>query len=239
MAESIKEVFHEARRELGVVVAPFAIHANQLGVVVTDNQGLPQTESLPGGMVCENSTCDDTARQRLASLGERAFFDAEKVGRPMRELFPPEVATPTVILGYLATTRFTEEMQDRGFRFLELPEINDSSLPDYQVEIVNAAHARLKMIANRRFGADPWPMYPGFLPESFSLTDMQDVHEKITGFNGDKANFHRDAKDSEWFEGTGVKIQPPGRGRPAELYTLANKKTLAVNQGNSTLWWIS
>lgn len=80
----------------------------------------------------------------------------------------------------------------------------------YHRDVIVAAHERLRQKAL-------YSMAPAFaLPDEFTLTELQPIHEVIIGTPLNKKSFRRRLESAEILDETGKTTK--SRGRPAKLY---------------------
>lgn len=174
--------------------------------------------ALPGGFVGPEETLDAAARRVLVgkagfAAGEGAWLEQlYTFGDPARD---PRMRTLTVAyFALLPHARLMEAMAARTD--LELRPLTDLTEPlafDHGA-IVMTAHDRL------RGKLDYTPVAFALLPDRFTLRDLQQVHEAISGTAYHKPAFRRRMLDSGWIKPTGQR-ETDTTFRPAELYSLA------------------
>jgi 8-oxo-dGTP diphosphatase len=173
--------------------------------------------ALPGSFVHADEDLDDTARRTLrdkvgVEAPSRQFRSFGRIDRDPRMRI--------VSIGYQALLPAEQALRlvDDGHQFAGLrdevwraPNGRRLALPFDHDEIVAAA------LRDLRFHLDHDSWSYGLLAPSFSLRELQQVHEAVRGRSLNKPAFRKRLIESGWIEPTGK--METGRGfRPAELY---------------------
>jgi 8-oxo-dGTP diphosphatase len=171
--------------------------------------------ALPGGFVRPEETLDAAARRVLLEKAGFAGGDGgwlEQLytfGAPSRD---PRMRTVSVAyFALLPHARLAQAVASRDD--LTLLPVGGSAEPlafDHAV-IIAAARERL------RGKLDYAPVAFALLPALFTLRDLQQVHEAISGTACNKPAFRRRMLDTGWIEATGQR-ETDTAFRPAELY---------------------
>jgi len=174
--------------------------------------GMP---ALPGGFVGPDETLDDAARRVLF---DKAGFEAGEgswleqlytFGDPARD---PRMRTISVAyFALLPHARLERAVASRTDLAIEPVAGCTGTLAFDHGAIIAAAHERL------RGKLDYAPLAFALLPELFTLRDLQQVHEAISGTAYHKPAFRRRMLDTGWIEPTGER-ETATAFRPAELY---------------------
>jgi 8-oxo-dGTP diphosphatase len=189
----------------------------QLTVLLQRREAEPFSShlALPGGFVQVDEGLDDAARRILCdkagfAIGEGAWLEQlYTFGAPDRD---PRMRTVSV--AYFALLPSAQLAQAVASRYdLNLIPVVGHPEPlafDHAL-ILATAHDRL------RAKLDYTPIALALLPDLFTLRDLQNVHEAITGTNLNKPAFRRRMIDTGWIEPTGLR-ETETAFRPAELY---------------------
>lgn len=171
--------------------------------------------ALPGGFVGPEETLDAAARRVL--LGKAGFAAGEGAwleqlytfGDPARD---PRMRTVTVAyFALLPHARLMAAMAARTDLVIQpLADLAEALAFDHAA-IVTTARDRL------RGKLDYAPVAFALLPDRFTLRDLQQVHEAISGTTYHKPAFRRRMLDTGWIEPTGQR-ESDTAFRPAELY---------------------
>jgi 8-oxo-dGTP diphosphatase len=171
--------------------------------------------ALPGGFVGPEETLDAAARRMLLdkagfTAGEGGWLEQlYTFGDPARD---PRMRTVTI--AYFALLPQARLMQAVAVRedLLLLPVTG-------RAEQLASDHAAIVATALERLRGklDYAPIAFALLPELFTLRDLQQVHEAISGADYHKPAFRRRMLDTAWIEPTGLR-ETDTAFRPAELY---------------------
>ncbi|WP_157216564.1 NUDIX hydrolase [Flavisphingomonas formosensis] len=181
--------------------------------------------ALPGGFVRIDESLDDAARRVLS---EKARMD----GAYMEQLYSfgavgrdPRMRIITVAyFALLPAERFAAAL--RAGPGLTLARIaapgadGPATATDADGPLALAFdHAEILSLAVRRLRGklDYSPVGFALLPDLFTLRQLQDVHEAISGMSLNKPAFRRRMLDKGWLEPTGER-ETGASFRPAELY---------------------
>lgn len=197
-------------------IAVFTIRDDALHALLIRRGNPPYagTWALPGGFLDIDEDLDACAARELAEeTGVRDVYLEQlhtfgAVGRDPRER--------VVSVGYFALTpaeRLAVQAGDdaadaRWFRLDGLPQLAFD-----HADIIAAAHRRL--VAKLDYSTIAFQ----FLPETFTLGELQRVYETLLDAGLDKRNFRKWAQALEQIEATG-EVRRRGSHRPARLYRL-------------------
>jgi 8-oxo-dGTP diphosphatase len=171
--------------------------------------------ALPGGFVQVDEGLDDAARRILAAkagfaAGEGAWLEQlYTFGAPDRD---PRMRTISVAhFALLPSERLVQAVDSRGdLVLMPVGNLTEPLAFDHAL-ILATAHDRLKG------KLDYTPIALALLPERFTLRDLQNVHEAVTGSAFNKPAFRRRMIDTGWIEPTGER-ETETAFRPAEMY---------------------
>jgi len=195
--------------ELSVRVIPFAVGRDGLEVVLCRVENPPLDATLPSGRL-----------QRGESLTECAARVArETLAIPpdyLEQLYTFSVAGPVVqaIVAYSAILSAGTRAAVARYSGASVHHVDSlEGLSEVDRGILDYAKMRLRA----KLGYSNIGFY--FLPEEFTLSDLQDVYESVIGRDLDKRNFRRRVLAAGIVESVGVKR--PTSHRPASLYRFA------------------
>jgi 8-oxo-dGTP diphosphatase len=168
--------------------------------------------ALPGGFVRIAESLDDAARRELleetgldcAAVGQIGAFGAP--GRDPRER--------VISIAYLAVVRMDSVTLRAGTdaaHALWWPSDSLPSLAFDHAEILSRARERL------RDEVATTPLAATFLPEEFTLSELQASHEALAGEALDKRNFRKWALSQGFLRATGT-VRSGDQNRPPALY---------------------
>lgn len=195
--------------ELSVRVIPFAVGGDGLEVVLCRDANPPLVATLPSGQLKHGESLSDCA----------ARVSRETLSIPpdyLEQLYTFSVAGNVVqaIVAYsaiLSADTRSNVARFAGARFHHVDSLE--GLSDIDRGILDYAKVRLRA----KLGYSNIGFY--FLPENFTLSDLQDVYESVIGRALDKRNFRRRVLAAGIVEAVGVKR--PTSHRPASLYRFA------------------
>jgi 8-oxo-dGTP diphosphatase len=195
--------------ELSVRVIPFAVGGDGLEVALSRAPGQSLPATLPSGQLQREESLTDCA-ERIAR---------ESLSIPpdyLEQLYTFSVAGSVVqaIVAYsaiLSANTRSDIVRHSDAQFHHVDSLN--SLSDVDRGILDYAKMRLRA----KLGYSNVGFY--FLPEEFTLSDLQDVYESVIGQALDKRNFRRRVLAAGIVEAVGSKR--PTSHRPASLYRFA------------------
>ena len=203
---------------LAVDVAAFAMHAGELQVLLVQRGTLPhaQTWALPGGFVQHNEELHEAALRELreetsVSLEPRHLEQFFTFGAPNRDPRGRIVSVAHLAVLPHGTVKVTSGSGtlDAGW----FPAHNPPPLAFDHAAILERA---LKRLQTRLEYAQ---LALEFLPETFTLPELQEVHEAILARKLDKRNFRKRLLAQGLLVASGERRN--GVGRPAQLYRRA------------------
>jgi 8-oxo-dGTP diphosphatase len=194
-----------------VRVLLFSLRANRLQVLLDRPEAEASTPwELPGSEIEASQSLDETASHcltRFSGLKEAYLEQLYTYGDPLRAGGRRVVAV--VYFAVIPTgTRPIQVKDDAAARWFPVEELPCLAL-DY-AEVVRYGLRRL------RYKLEYTAVGFQLLPETFSLSELQQTYELILGEKLDKRNFRRRILDADIIEPT--QQQRSGEGRPAMLY---------------------
>ncbi|MDE5813041.1 MAG: NUDIX hydrolase [Muribaculaceae bacterium] len=206
-----------ARHYVSVDCVIFGLHEGKLNILLIKRRMMPGRDkwSLMGGFVEEDESLDDAAKRVLFQLTGLEDVYMEQVGT--FGAVDRDPGARVISVAYCALLNFDE--QDHGrvtandAHWIPLDEMPELFF-DHPA-IVGRALEYLRQQVNRK------PIVFKFLPELFTLSQLQSVYEAILGERLDKRNFRKRITDSQALEKTDL-IDKSGSKRGATLYRLRN-----------------
>ncbi|HYI14021.1 MAG TPA: hypothetical protein VEX37_01420 [Thermomicrobiales bacterium] len=195
--------------ELSVRVIPFAVGGDGLEVALCRPPEHSSPASLPSGQLRrDESLTDCAARVARETLSIPPDY--------LEQLYTFSVAGTVVqaIVAYsaiLSANTRADIMRHSNAQFHHVDSLD--SLSDAERGILDYAKVRLRA----KLGYSNIGFY--FLPQEFTLSDLQDVYESVISRSLDKRNFRRRVLAAGIVEAVGVKR--PTSHRPASLYRFA------------------
>ena len=200
---------------VGVDCVIFGLHEGKLNILLIKRRMMPGKGqwSLMGGFVEEIESVDDAAKRVLHQLTGLENVYMEQVGT--FGSIDRDPGARVISVAYCALLNFDEQDHQRvtendahWIPFDEIPEL----FFDHP-QIVEKALEYLRLQIHRK------PLVFQFLPELFTLSQLQSVYEAILGEKLDKRNFRKRILDIYSLEKTD-KIDKSGSKRGATLYKL-------------------
>lgn len=186
--------------------------------------------ALPGGFVRIDESLDDAARRVLRDKGGLRDLWLEQLytfGDPGRD--PRMRIVSVAYVALVAPERMPPTGGDRAVLPLTVPWAGEAGGPVEALEEGRPAplafdHARILGTAVQRLrGKLDWtPAIYALLPETFTLRDLQRVHETVLGAEVNKDSFRRKKLMSGELEATGERERDVVH-RPAERYRFAGR----------------
>ena len=204
-----------ARHYVGVDCVIFGLHEGKLNILLIKRRMMPGRDkwSLMGGFVEENESVDDAAKRVLYQLTGLEDIYMDQVGT--FGAIDRDPGARVISVAYCALLNFDEQdhkrVNDNDARWIPLDEMPELFF-DHPL-IVEKALEYLRQQVNRK------PLVFQFLPELFTLSQLQAVYEAILGEKLDKRNFRKRIMDSQALEKTDL-IDKSGSKRGATLYKL-------------------
>lgn len=204
-----------ARHYVGVDCVIFGLHEGKLNILLIKRRMMPGRDkwSLMGGFVEENESVDDAAKRVLHQLTGLEDIYMDQVGT--FGAIDRDPGARVISVAYCALLNFDEQdhqrVNDNGACWIPLDEMPELFF-DHPL-IVDTALQYLRQQVNRK------PLVFQFLPELFTLSQLQSVYEAILGEKLDKRNFRKRILDEGALEKTDL-IDKSGSKRGATLYKL-------------------
>lgn len=173
--------------------------------------------AFPGGLLENDETAEQAVRRILeqqtgvsrAYLEQLAVFDD-----PQRDPFGRVISLAYFALISADGVKLRTTDKYSGVRWTEV-----GHLPKLAYDHKRIAEAALKRLRERLMYSDiAWSL----LPDSFTLTELQTVHEAILGETIDKRNFRKKVLALGLLKP--LRRQATGRHRPARLYRFADRQ---------------
>lgn|SRR5690625_5187955 len=195
-------------------VVIFTIREERLSVLLRRRPRPPFAGArvLPGGRVRLDETLEEAANRQLAEKTGITGVYLEQLytfGDPARD---PRGRTIAVSYYALVPYNRLRSPEDRP----ELAWYQVDELPELGFD-----HARIIAMAQERLSAklDYSTIALQFMPERFTLSELQRVYESILGEPLDKRNFRKRVRNLHCLEDTGERYRG-GNHRPAKLFRL-------------------
>ena len=207
-----------ARHYVSVDCVSFGLHEGKLNILLIKRRMNPGRDqwSLMGGFVEDGESLEDAAQRVLHQLTglENVYMDqVGTFGDPDRD-----PGARVISVAYCALLNFDEQdhqrVTDNGAQWVPLEEMPQLFFDHPQ--IVEKALQYLRQRVHSK------PLVFKFLPELFTLRQLQGVYEAILGEKLDKRNFRKRIADSNALEKTAL-IDKSGSKRGATLYRLKDK----------------
>ena len=204
-----------ARHYVSVDCVIFGLHEGKLKILLIKRRMMPGRDkwSLMGGFVKESESLDDAAKRVLSQLTGLENVYMDQVGA--FGAIDRDPGARVISVAYCALLNFDEQDHERvtandayWIPLDEMPEL----FFDHPA-IVEKALEYLREQVNRK------QIVFKFLPELFTLSQLQSVYEAILGEKLDKRNFRKRIMDAGVLEKTNL-IDKSGSKRGATLYKL-------------------
>lgn len=203
---------------LSVDAVLFTYHDETLKVLIVERANHPDNGmwGLPGGFINEeqDNTLEDAILRKLKEKTGVIPPYIEQLCTVGNNLRDKRSWSVTVCYTALITHQACEHHIDTvdSVKWVSIDEIEKMPLAFDHADLYLQARDRLKQ-------KSLYSIVPGFaLPEIFTLTELQHVHEVLIGKTLQKKSFRRRLEQADLLIDTGEKRQE--RGRPANLYRL-------------------
>ena len=222
------------RPSVAVDVVCLTVDAGRLSVLMYERKEAPQqgTSALPGGFVQVDESLDDAAARLLRDKAGLTRVFLEQLftfGDPRRD--PRGRVITVAYYALLDAARFGKATAKK--MHLRVPWKGKTGGP---VDVLDGADEKLELFldhadiiglaVNRLRGKlDYTPVGFQLLPEQFTLRQLQDVHEVVSGEPQNKDSFRRRMLTSDQLEATGSHERDVLH-RPAELYRFVRRSAL-------------
>ncbi len=212
---------------VAVDVVVFTVIDRALSVLLTLRPRTPFKDrwSLPGGFVGAFESSDTAAERELTAKTSIEGVFLEQLytfSEPARD--PRTRVISVAYYALVASTRLAKEGGSRESRWFEVDTDTDgrARIEGKVVELAFDHAAILETAIARIRGKLAYaPIGFQLLPERFTLTEIQQVHEAILGKPIDKRNFRRKLLESGLVRE--VNAYRTGPHRPARLYTFTDR----------------
>ena len=195
-------------------VVIFTIRDERLSVLLIKRSRAPFAGvwALPGGFVqCEEGLDECAARMLAEKTGVRGVYLEQlySFGAPERD-----PRGRVVSVAYYALVPIDRIRLRADVGAAELAWCAVDQLPELAFD-----HARIIAMAHQRLAAklDYSTIALQFMPEKFTLSELQSVYETILGEDLDKRNFRKRLRGLRCLEETGESFRA-GKHRPAKLF---------------------
>ena len=206
-------------------VVVFTIRERRLNILLVKRANPPFTDcwALPGGFLDIDEDLDACAARELeeetglSGLYLEQLYTFGATDRDPRERVISVTYYALVPLDALATPRAASDAADVGWHPLdELPQLAFD-----HARIVDMAHDRL--VAKLDYSTIAF----GFMPKTFTLSELQDVYEILLNQPLDKRNFRKRMLSLGLVEETG-KQRRNGNHRPAREYRVRHPERVEI-----------
>ena len=214
-----------ARHYVSVDCVIFGLHEGRLNILLIKRRMNPGRDkwSLMGGFVEENESLEEAAKRVLSQLTGLEDVYMDQVGA-FGDI-DRDPGARVISVAYCALLNFDEHDRKRAAD-------NDAHwVPIDEMPRLFFDHPRIveKALEYLRHQVKRKPLVFQFLPELFTLSQLQSVYEAILGEKLDKRNFRKRVLDIYSLEKTD-KIDKSGSKRGATLYRVAT-----INDQRSTI----
>lgn len=221
------------RPSVAVDVVILTVEAGALRVLVVQRDQLPQRGrwALPGGFVGLDEPLEIAAARVLQRKGGVEGVYLEQLytfGAPGRD--PRTRVISVAYVALVAPGRMPKPAAGRQIAAIEVPWAGEAGGPveiqGVEGELAFDHGAHVALAVKRLRGKLAYsPIGYQFLPEIFTLRDLQIVHEAILGRSLNKDSFRRRILASGELEDTGRREAAVGH-RPATLYRFARRSAI-------------
>lgn len=205
-------------------VVVFSLRDEQLKLLLVRRRNAPFQGywSLPGGVVGEDEDIEATANAKLEEGTGVSGLYLEQLctfGAPDRD--PRERVVSIAYYALVASKRLRLRTDEHGegvgwFALDELPELAFD-----HTQMVETAHQRLA--AKLEYSTIAFQ----FMPERFTLSELQNVYQIILNCDLDKRNFRKRMLSMDQIRQT-AEVRKNGSHRPARLYRVNNPHEVQI-----------
>lgn len=193
---------------------------SELAVLVEKGKGDSSRWALPWGLPVRSETLNAVSgRLATNAVGSKPAW-VEQLGAFGDGRRHPSPAPLSV--AFVAAVPYETAVLERGFHWFpvrDLPLLN----PRHRL-MVDAAIEALRAAIDRA------PIAFRLLPDTFTLTELQQMYELLLGKRLHKASFRRALEAADLVEATN-EWRSEGRGRPAQLYRFGPKRRRKTVRG--------
>jgi 8-oxo-dGTP diphosphatase len=202
LERAIRWAFENSMKGISVDCVVFGFHDNQLRVLCLKVKG-SDIWSLPGGHIQLNESVDEAAyrilkyRTGLDHIYLKQFYTFGEVNRAnvramvagLKLPFPPEYfETRAVSVGYYALVEYSKVRPVLDFMSDDIQWIEPDKLPSMIFDHHEIVATGLKSL---RAQIDHLPIVYHLMPDTFTMPELQKLHEAILGEELDRANFQK------------------------------------------------
>ena len=202
-----------ARHYVSVDCVIFGLREGRLNILLIKRRMMPGRDkwSLMGGFVEESESLDDAAKRVLHQLTGLEDVYMEQVGA--FGAIDRDPGARVISVAYCALLNFNEQYRQR------LTDNDAHWVPLEEMPRLFFDHPAMveKALEYLRLQVGRTPVVFKFLPELFTLSQLQSVYEAILGEKLDKRNFRKRIMDTYDLEKTDL-IDKTGSKRGATLY---------------------
>ncbi len=204
-----------ARHFVSVDCVIFGLHEGKLNILLIKRRMMPGKDkwSLMGGFVEENESLDDAAKRVLHQLTGLENVYMDQVGT-FGEI-DRDPGARVISIAYCALLNFDDQDHQRVIEndahWIPLDEMPELFFDHPQI-VAKALEYLRKQVHSK-------PIVFQFLPELFTLSQLQSVYEAILGEKLDKRNFRKRIMESNSLDKTDL-IDKSNSKRGATLYKL-------------------
>ncbi len=204
-----------ARHFVSVDCVIFGLHEGKLNILLIKRRMMPGKDkwSLMGGFVEENESLEDAAKRVLHQLTGLENVYMDQVGT-FGEI-DRDPGARVISIAYCALLNFDDQDHQRVIEndahWIPLDEMPELFF-DHPLIVVKALEYLRKQVHSK-------PIVFQFLPELFTLSQLQSVYEAILGEKLDKRNFRKRIMEGNSLEKTDL-IDKSNSKRGATLYKL-------------------
>ncbi len=204
-----------ARHFVSVDCVIFGLHEGKLNILLIKRRMMPGKDkwSLMGGFVEENESLDDAAKRVLHQLTGLEDVYMDQVGT-FGDI-DRDPGARVISIAYCALLNFDDQdhqrVIDNDAHWIPLDEMPELFFDHPQI-VAKALEYLRKQVHSK-------PIVFQFLPELFTLSQLQSVYEEILGEKLDKRNFRKRIMEGNSLEKTDL-IDKSNSKRGATLYKL-------------------
>lgn len=193
---------------------------SELAVLIEKGKGDSNRWALPWGIPVRSETLAAVSgRLATNAVGSRPAW-IEQLGAFGDGRRHPSPAPLSV--AFVAAVPYETAVPERGFHWFPVRDL--PSLGPRQRQMVESGIEALRSAVDRA------PIAFRLLPDTFTLTELQQMYELLLGKRLHKASFRRTLEAAGLVEATN-EWRSEGRGRPAQLYQFGPKRRRKATRG--------
>lgn len=193
---------------------------SELAVLVEKGKGDSERWALPWGIPVRSEAMAGVAgRLSLAAVGAKPAW-IEQLGAFGDGRRHPSAAQLSV--GFVSAVPHETAALERGFHWFPVRDLPQLA-PRHRLMVDSGIEAL-------RNAVDRAPIAFRLLPDTFTLTELQQMYELLLGKRLHKASFRRTLQAAALVEPTD-EWRSEGRGRPAQLYRFGPKRRRRIPRG--------